>query len=338
MVFGGMVMRVDNPGFVCRYNTLCNRLGLHVDTPGLAIAWAMKLYEAGIITREDTDGIALTWGNEEAIIKMLYKIAHREGFGDVLDGYPLRAAQKLGRGSEAYIEHSKGMTGHGSGILVSAEFTLAHGVSVRGYDHLVGAPSWPAKIDKVPGATTEVLARLGEKLGDRRLSTDLWYKSPKKALFVCDFENISILCEMTGACKHASLRGIFTTGWDKDSFAAFLSLATGVTYSVAELMKAADREMLVERAFNAREGIRRVDDYPLPFHWQLKYHEPHPKYKGVTFPITMEEYDRLLDAYYELRGCDLATGIPTRSKLEEVELEDVADDLERCGILPDQPV
>lgn len=328
VIFGGIVMHVNNPAFVCKFNTVCNQLGLHLDTPGQAMAWAMKLREAGILTKEDTDGIDLKWGNEEAILQMLPRIAYRQGFGEVLDCYPLRAAQKLGRGSEAYMEHSKGMTGHGSGILTSVEFTLGHGVSTRGYDHLIGSPSWPAKIGKVKGATKEVLGMLGEKLcGEPRLTSDPWYKSLRKALFVYDFENTSALCDIAGACKHASIRGLFTCGWDQETFAKFITLATGVNYGVPEVVKAAEREMLIERAFNAREGIRRIDDYPMVYNWQLKHGEPHPLYRGVNFPLTLEEYDQLLDTYYQHRGCDLKTGIPTREKLESLSLKDIADDL-----------
>ena len=139
---------------------------------------------------------------------------------------------------------------------------------------------------------------------------------------------------MTGVCKFASEMGSFTTGYHLEDFAAILSAATGVDFTTEDMVKAAEREMLLERAFNAREGIRRVDDYPQVFHWQLKHNKPHPLYKDTKFPITIEQYDELLDEYYRLRGCDLQTGIPTREKLEQLGMKDVAADLAKRRVLP----
>ena len=107
----------------------------------------------------------------------------------------------------------------------------------------------------------------------------------------------------------------------------FLSLATVVNYTGEDVVKAAEKETFIARAFNAGEGIRRIDDYPMVYYWQLKHGETHLLYKGVTFPVTLEEYDEILDAYYEARGCDMETGLPTRAELEELGLKDIADDL-----------
>jgi aldehyde:ferredoxin oxidoreductase len=333
IIYGGLIMGVDNRPFIAKYTTVCNQLGLHTDTPGCAIAWAMELYQDSIITREDTDGIELTWGNEEAILQMLHKIACREGFGDILDGYPLKAAEKLGRGSEKYASHVKGMTGRGSGVEGGIEWTLALAIATRGRDHLTGAPPLVHTIDL--DGMREPTAKYGqEKYGDSRITTEHWYLSPEKARYVYDTENTNALCDMTGLCKFASEFISFTTGYHLDDFAAILSAATGTKFMPDDVLRAAEREMLLERAFNAREGIRRIDDHPIAFYWQLKYNEPHPRYKDTELPITLEMYDKMLDAYYRVRGCDLETGIPTREKLEEVGLEDVADDLARRGILP----
>jgi aldehyde:ferredoxin oxidoreductase len=323
-------MRVNNAAFVSKYNTVTNQLGLHIDTPGCAIAWAMELYEKGIITKEDTDGIELTWGNEEAILQLLPKIAYREGFGDILDGYPLRAVEKLGRGSEIYASSVKGMTGRGTGIEGSLEWLLGLAVSTRGRDHLTGTPTWCQLIGVNSRKLQEAVAEYGKKrYGDSKLTAELWHFTPKKALLVYDQENIYALCDMTGVCKFASEMVAFTTGYHQEDFAAILSAATGVDFTTEDLVKAAEREMLIERAFNAREGIRRIDDYPVPFHWQKKHNKPHPKYKDTKFPLTIEQYDELLDEYYRLRGCEMETGIPMMEKLNLLGLEDVEEDMAR---------
>ena len=119
-----------------------------------------------------------------------------------------------------------------------------------------------------------------------------------------------------------------------EDFVQLLSRATGVDFSLADLTRAAERKTLLERSFNAREGIRRIDDYPHPFHHQLKYGKEHPRYDYSKFKYSIEDYDKVLDEYYRLRGCDQATGIPTREKLESLGLKDVAEDLAQREILP----
>ena len=89
-------------------NHLCDIYGLDTISTGTIISFAMECYEKGLLTREDTDGIELTWGNPQAIIALIEKIAHREGFGDVLaDGVKL-AAERIGRGAASYAVHIGG--------------------------------------------------------------------------------------------------------------------------------------------------------------------------------------------------------------------------------------
>jgi aldehyde:ferredoxin oxidoreductase len=99
------------------------------------------------------------------------------------------------------------------------------------------------------------------------------------------------------------------------------------------LLHVAEREMLLERAFNAREGIRRIDDYLHTFRYEIENGTCHPRYDRARYRVRLEDYDLLLDEYYRLRGCDIATGIPSRLGSEAVGLSDVADDLEQRGLL-----
>ncbi|MFC2019873.1 aldehyde ferredoxin oxidoreductase family protein [Chloroflexota bacterium] len=349
VIFCAFLFRIGDPAFDLKTNTVCNKLGLHVCNPGCAINWAMQLYEAGIITAEDTGGIELTWGNEEAVLEMIYKIAYRDGFGAILDGYPERAEEELGRGSEMYASHNKGMTARGSGVYNGAELTLALATSTRGHDHLVGMPIFAQLVGAAkmlesqgkrifpdmadPRDILDPVSRYGEEqYGDRRLTTDPWWATAKKARLVYDTEHICALCDSTGICKFAAQFVFFTSGYRFGDFAAILSAATGVDFTTEELRKAAEREMLLERAFNAREGIRRVDDLPHVFRWQHLHGRSHPRFKGVPLPISLADYEVMLDEYYRLHGCDTNTGVPSRARLDELGLSYVADDLERRGI------
>ncbi|MBI2860925.1 MAG: hypothetical protein HYX91_05400 [Chloroflexi bacterium] len=334
ILFGTLMLGIENRGWTCKYTSVCNDLGMHIDHPGYAIAWAMQLYEDGIITKEDTDGIEVTWGNEEAALQLMYKMANREGFGDILDGYPRVAAQKLGRGSERYTEHVKGMSSRGPGVEGSIEWALGLAVATRGRDHLTGAPEWCWHSTLKDPKVIQAIADYGQNhYGDPRLTADHWYFSLGKSRLVYDTENIFAICDSTGVCKFASEQCSFTNGYHMEDFAAFLSAATGHGFTAEDLDKIGERKMLVERAFNAREGIRRVDDYPAVWRWEIQNGEPHPKYRDRKFQLSLEQFNQLLDEYYRLRGCDKETGIPTRERMESLGMNDVAADLSKRGII-----
>lgn len=338
VIWGGFEPRIYNPSFVIKYHVLCNKLGLNLDHPGVAIAWAMELYELGVITKKDTDGIELSWGNEEAFLEMVQKIAYKEGFGEVLDGFPLRAAEKIGK-PEAWITatHGKGLywLHNDSGVTTSLVWTLGRHVSTRGVDHLKASPGTSSYI---LGADT--LRNEGQKrYGDPEVLLDPWPQSidriDRQARFVYDKENLMYLCDMTGICKFWSETCMFVEGVHLSDFARLLSTATGLNYTSNDLVEAAERTNAIQRAYNAREGIRRVDDYPHAFRWLKERGQPWPGLgaQPPNLPTDLATYDMILDAYYKYRGCDVNTGIPTKQTLERLGLEDVAKDLMKRGIV-----
>jgi len=105
--FGSLCLN-NNTESIAMANDICNRYGLDTISAGSVIAFAIECYENGIITKEDTDGIELTWGNHRSIVAMTEKMAKREGFGDILaDGIKV-AAEKIGKGAEQYAVHIGG--------------------------------------------------------------------------------------------------------------------------------------------------------------------------------------------------------------------------------------
>ena len=339
-IYAGMSLRVFDAAFLLRYNSLCNELGINLDVAGSAINWAMHLYEAGIITKEDTDGLKLTWGNQDAILELLPKIAYKDGFGAILDGFPIRSTNWVGRGSELYATHTKGLysTGFGPGICPTLAYTLAQNVATRGFDHLTGGPTmYTPGLRQEWGITDELLKKLGEeRYNDPEIFTEPWAGNPNKAKVVYDCENLCALADMTGVCKFATRFCLATAGLDISDLSELLTATTGETFSTENLVKAAEREFALERAYNAREGVRRVDDYPFFLAWQLRKGKPHPLFDYESLPVKLENYNTVLDEYYRLRGCDLETGIPLGSKLEELGLKYVADDLRDRKLLPNR--
>ena len=286
----GQMMAIYDLNFVLKWTIETNRLGLDCDGPAYAIAWAMELYEKGLITKKDTDGIELTWGNQEAALQMLDKIAQRDGFGDLLaEGIQL-AAKKFGKGSEKFAYHIKGgrmeidpRTGWGT--------ALSHATSTRGADHLKGMPLsnafgvWKGiPYEFTDDSTTEY-----------------------KAEAVIFFENLNAVIDSIGLCKNDT--------WSQSAecpglheFAELLSAATGRTFTASKLLRAGERIYNVERAYNAREGLIREDD-TLP---EKFFTEPiETKIKFVDKDI----FEKLKDEYYKLRGWDVTTGNPTKNKV-----------------------
>ena len=101
-------MDVDDTEASLKFHFLANQLGLDGDMAAVVLSWAFECHEKGLLTKEDTDGLELTWGNADAMIKMAQKLAYREGIGDLLADGVKEASRKLGKGSEEFAIHMKG--------------------------------------------------------------------------------------------------------------------------------------------------------------------------------------------------------------------------------------
>jgi len=333
---GANDMKMASATGACAFNNRCNQLGLDGMHTSTAIAWAMQLYKEGIISREDTGGVELMPGNETAIFQMMEQIAADRGFGKLLGAGIIAAAKVIGRGTEVYISHTKGYPYSFSspGFMSSVKTTLAHAIATRGHDHLTGSPGIETA-NRQPEMTDTVLEKLGkERYNDPQFFTDIpWNYQPKYALRVRDVEDRYAVCDMTGTCKFAGREVLLVEGIGIDDFARLLTAATGIAFTADRVKETAEREMALERAYNARAGIRKIDDYPHAFRWELEHGECHPRYDRSRYRMSLDDYTLLLEEYYRRRGCEPATGVPNRATLEELGLKDVADDLATRGIV-----
>jgi aldehyde:ferredoxin oxidoreductase len=282
-------------------NALCNRYGLDTISTGDVIAFAMECYEKGIITKEDTDGLDLSWGNSDAIIEMIHKIALRRGFGNVLAEGVKKASEKIGKGSEKFALHVKGMEVPAGEIRTLMGFALGWAVASRGADHLRALPNFEAL-----GYPPEI----GEK----------WFKHPGvvdpynpigKPYLVKWHEDYAAVIDSVEICKYTtfSCYSIFP-----DLLAKIVSYATGWKIDEKELMKIGERIVNIERLFNIREGLSAKDDR-LPDRF-LNEPLPNGPAKGMVVPL-----QKMLFEYYELRGWS-REGIPSKQKLVELEIND----------------
>lgn len=306
----------DNLPSIIKANELVNEYGLDALSAGGAISFAMECFEKGIITSRDADGLDLSWGNYEAILKLIELIAFRKGIGNILAEGSRAAAEIIGKGSQKYAMQVKGLDIPSGDPRAGKAFGLAYATSDRGADHLRGLPTYFERLAK----EEEAIKMFGSPDAVKHHE----WKGKGKA--VKWHEELCAIPDMLGICKIASCNASrleYLIAKVIDGGSKLYSAATGIILSSDELVMVAERVINLGRAYNVREGITRKDDtYPDRI---LKEPMPEGPAKGEVL-----ELDPMLDEYYEARGWNKSTGIPTREKLLELGLEDVAEELKRC--------
>jgi len=296
----------SNLDLALRAVDLANRLGLDAITTAECIAWAMELYEKGELTKSETDGFELRWGNGEAILALIENIAYRKGFGDLLADGVKRASEKLGKGKEIAL-HVKGLE------IIQADprglkgYGLGYAVASRGADHLRSEPFIELSDDPKKGM---------EMFGVPEATLRLAYKG--KGRLVRYFENLCAIVDSLEVCKNLA-ENMELLSFNRA--AEIAEAATGFHFTEEGMFNIGERIMNLERAYLVREGIRRRDDY-LPARF-LKEPLPDGSSKGAIFEI-----EPMLDEYYGQRGWD-KRGIPKETTLKKFGLTDVAQQLSR---------
>lgn len=294
----GSLCGVDDLEAVCKANELCGAFGLDTISAGVAIAFAMECYEEGILTPAHTGGLELSFGNGEAVVEMVRRIAHREGLGDLLAEGVKRASERLGAGARRLAMHIKGQEIPMHEPRLKHGLGLGYAVSPTGADHCHNLHD---TVYAKPGKSLQDLAALGilEPLAAQDLSLD------KVRLYTYitnwrTFANCSVHC-------------LFIP-WDFEQTAQLVRGMTGWNATVFELMKVGERAVNLTRCFNLREGFNIHDDY-LPDRFYQAF-ESGPL-QGVAVSRAALEQARL--AFYRMSGWT-DDGVPTREKLHELGL------------------
>jgi aldehyde:ferredoxin oxidoreductase len=288
-------------------NHLVNMYGLDTLETGGLIAWAMELYEKGILNDEKTGGLKLEWGNEEALFDLIRKIAYREGFGNTLaDGFKT-AIEKIGRESEYYAIQIKGMSNLHSDERPTPSFALGIATSTRGADHLRSRPA----ID-LYGLPENLL----EEIYGGPVSSDYTVYEGKSRMIWWQ-ELLYAVTDSLGVCKFQTVFcAVHAPKWEE--FAKLVRLVSGMEFSKSELMTVGERIYTVERMFNIREGFTRKDD-TLPERY-FKETTPIGLPIAKNKKIDKEAFNKMLDEYYALHNWDI-NGNPKKETLEKLGLE-----------------
>ena len=293
---------------VLRLNNICNDLGLDTASTGSAIAWAMELYQRGIITREQTQ-LDLEWGNYETIERLLFMTAKREGFGDAIaDSSQAVATGKYPAASLDYLMAVKGLTQsdpHDARILKA--FALGLAVATRGMDHLRNRVTLEinAKINDSPDFKAELY-------GGPVSAEPNSYEGKETAVRRC--ENIYAVGDSVGMCRFTTKLFNSPSLPGYEEFADQVANVTGIELTNEAIDHIGLNVMGVERLINAKLGITRADD-TLPKRWFEEAIGVGP-YKGEK--IDRAEFDKMLSRFYAISNLT-EEGVPNPEWREELE-------------------
>ena len=281
-------------------DNLCSRLGMDSISTGGVIAFAMDLFDRGILTPEDTGGLDLSWGNGEAMEVLIKQIADGEGLGGILAKGVRRAARTIGRGAENYAPHVKGLEiagYHPTNIMGTA---LGYTVSNRGADF------------------SDVYATLEYKwLPDEKIEA---FGLPKtidlnsihgKAALVRQCMIVGMVMDCLGLCKVPSLCLVCT--YDLVAEAELTSELTVKNVSVGDLFYAGERILNLERLINRRFGATETDDRLPDMFFDKEYNA------GKQPSKPQEWMEPMIREFYDVMGWD-ENGQPTEQKLAQLGL------------------
>ncbi len=326
--FGGKCAIMSMPA-IWKCKEVCHKLGMDIFSAGPIIAFAMELYQRGIIGKEDTGGLALEWGDEEAALQLLEDMAYRRGLGDILAEGSLGAAERLGKGARDYAYTTKGLEMFGTDPRASGTtWILGYLDSPRGGDnvktthtHADHAPL-PRTLEQRFQMSYEDYCRqyIGyldifddEKkqiFGDPpRLEDESWEGKAALTKWMGD------LCSAISTLVLCIFPTTFGNALGPTHYARMLSAVTGEETTARELMEAGERVFNLQRLYLTRGGMdSKDDDFPDKF-----YDEEIPDGPAKGARLSRETIHGVMQEYYQLRGWD-QNGVPTREKLAQLGL------------------
>ena len=300
--FGGQT-GVDDLDSIIAADRFADEFGIDTISAGVTIGFAMELFEKKLLTVADTGGLSLNFGNHEAMVKLIQLMTFREGIGEILSDGVKIAAEKIGKGSDKYAMHVKGLELPGYDVRGAKAHGLNYATAFTGADHNRGYAIQEIFGLPIPFPTNrfniDEKGKLTKWNQDVRMAT---CDCPPMCCFILDTALAAIALQNT---------------------AELMDAITGVAYTSEEVMKVGERVNNLARAFNVREGFSRSDD-TLP---ERILTEPLKEGASKGHFISKEDFEKMLDEYYMERGWDIHTGIPTKEKLDELGLGYVAEQL-----------
>ena len=272
---------------ITRANYICNELGIDTISFGGTLACAMELFERGIISTKETEGIELRFGNAGILEKMAELIVYRKGFGDILAEGSMRLASHFN-----HVEYSMNV----KGLEIPAYDPRASFTQALGY------MTSPTGACHLRGGYAVSLAFFG---GTKEIPRFSLLQSP---IAIRNMQNLGILQDSLGVCRFTGF------AFSSDPWARIVSGITGFDFSTSKLEEIANRIATLERIFNLRAGLRLEDD-KLP----ERFSKEPVLVQGKEMVISLEAVERMRSEYYDVRGWD-KHGKPTKSLLKALDI------------------
>ncbi|MHA1261732.1 MAG: aldehyde ferredoxin oxidoreductase family protein [Candidatus Freyarchaeota archaeon] len=292
--FGSLCLNSEL-GAIIKAGIICDQLGIDTISAGNIVAFTMECYERGILTKDDTDGLELNWGNHEAIVKLVEKIGMKEGIGETLSEGVKRASEKIGKGSEEFAMHVKGLETPMHEPKGYKGLGLGYATSNRGACHLRPAPQ-----------LVEMMGQARPELGFDKVGGQ--FEVEGKGRMIKGLQDFKTVVDSLVMCAFVYDMYAYLPG----ELAKMVTAATGYDFEIGELVKIGERIFNLKRLFSVREGLSRKDD-TLPKRFLEEKHTKGPCAGQVV------ELEPMLNEYYAARGWN-EEGVPTKEKISELEL------------------
>lgn len=295
---------------VAKANELCNAYMLDSISTGGTIAFAMECFENGLIGLEDTGGVDLRFGNGDALVEMVEKIARREGFGDILAEGSKRAAEKIGKNALGFALQVKGQELAMHEPRGKYNVGMGYALSEIGADHLIVAhDTMLTNPDSLPSKNAQSLGLMNAQPA-REFS-----KEKMRQYFV--LENWNSFENVVGYCFFGPApRGFI----HPEDVLASINLTTGWDLTMDELLEIGERAINLYRLFNMREGFSSQDD-DLP----ERIFQPLENGALEGESINRDDFYHARAQLYQIKGWNPETGLPTRERLKALSLGWAAD-------------
>lgn len=316
-----------------KYIDICERYGIDKMSATQSIEFLIDLCKRGIITKDDLEGFEI--GDGKSAITLMEKIVFRQGIGNIVADGREGIIKKVGRevvekyghyikGADCWINPRKSLMG-----------TIQLDLALNPVGPVSGKGGQMRLINVDPSANLEEFYKFGEKLAIPKEQVDRILDSPLKlnvGRLLRHSQDFYTAYSSLGQCMRSHVAQFYSI----DRLAQLYSAVTGIEMEAKEMKKAGERAWNMFKVLNVREGQSRKDDrFPQATFTPLKFGDEELRLMDLygTKLLTAEDVEQMTDDYYDERGWEVERGIPTKKKLTELGLADIAEDLDKSGTL-----
>jgi aldehyde:ferredoxin oxidoreductase len=281
---------------------------------GNSIQWLMECNQRNVISKEEADGLDLSWGNSDTVIELVKKIAHRDGIGDLLAKGLKTASEELGKESYKWAIQARGLEQSRVETRSAFAYALAFAISSRGPDHL------NTECLAEFGGDKEAIRVIGDITGDKKYAYP--HTTDKRGEIVRWHEDIYGASDCMGVCAFATTAQFWI---NEEDLAEFYSAGTGLEIDAKTIMDAGRRIITLERLYNAMLGHTRQEDV-LPYRLMNETQKDAMHHNAIN---SKENLDIMKDDYFLLHEWDLKTGWPTKKVIKELKIEELLPKIQK---------